>query len=144
MSRIFPVQRTTNRVLTSPSPSPPTPTPTPTTGTGTGTYTPLGRFLADHFDAKTYLDADVVHNPEHLFTSNWGVLPLPNSCGGSVEATSDDSLLVRFRPSALPPPSLLLETKAKRRADETDAWVRGLEEVRRARRTARRGGNVCM
>jgi hypothetical protein len=140
MSRIFPVQRATNRVLT--SPFPPTHTPTSTVPT----YTPLGNFLTTHFDAKTYLDADVIHNPEHLFnsntTTNGGVvlLPLPNSCGGSVETTSDDSLLVRFRPSALPQPSLLLETKTKRRADETDAWVKGLEEVRRARARARRRG----
>lgn len=127
LSRIFPVQRATNQVLTAPT-----------------TSTPLGRFLADHFDAKTYLDADVIHNPAHLFISNNNnmPLPLPNSCGGSVEAPSDDSLFGRFRPSALPPPSLLLETKAKRKTEETDAWIHEQEEARRARRRGRRRGDM--
>ncbi|KAH6637034.1 hypothetical protein F5144DRAFT_547055 [Chaetomium tenue] len=131
LSRIFPVQRATNQVLTSPTPP---------------TYTPLGHFLTDHFDAKTYLDADVVHNPEHLFiiNNNNTPQPLPNSCGGSVEATSDDWLFGRFRPSALPPPSLLLETKAKRKAEETDAWIREQEEARRARRRGRKRGDMVM
>jgi hypothetical protein len=118
MSKIFPINRTTNQVLTSPCPP---------------TYTPLGKFLEDHFEAKTYLDSQVVHDPETLFVTTDKVL-LPHSCGGSVEASSND--VPPFRRSHLPQPSFLLETKEKRRAAETDAWIAEQEEARRARRRA--------
>ncbi|KAK4041680.1 hypothetical protein C8A01DRAFT_34283 [Parachaetomium inaequale] len=72
----------------------------------------------------------VVHDPETLFAITDKVLP--HSCGGSVEASSND--VPPFRRSNLPQPSFLLETKEKRRAEETDAWIAEQEEVRRARR----------
>ncbi|KAK4104759.1 hypothetical protein N658DRAFT_556570 [Parathielavia hyrcaniae] len=103
MSKIFPVNRATNQVLTSQFPP---------------TYTPLRTFLGDHFEAKSYLDSQVVHDLEKLFAKD-PTEPLPHSCEGSVEASSHG---VGFRFSSLPKPSLLLETKEKRRA-ETSAWV---------------------
>jgi hypothetical protein len=116
MSKLFPVNRATHQVLTALSPP---------------TYTSLRTFLEDHFEAKTYLDSQVVHDPEKLFVAD-PADPLPHSCGGSVEASSND---VGFRFSHLPKPSLLLETKEKRRA-ETSAWVEEQEEERWNRRRA--------
>lgn len=118
MSKIFPVRRTTDQVLTCFTPL---------------TFTPMRAFLEDHFEAKTYLDSQVVHDPEKLFVAD-STEPLPHSCGGSVEAASNDSQVLRFRRSNLPKPSLLLETKEKRRAEETDAWIQEQEEVLRLRR----------
>jgi hypothetical protein len=116
MSKLFPVNRATNQVFTALSPP---------------TYTSLRTFLEDHFEAKTYLDSQVVHDPEKLFVAD-PADPLPHFCGGSVEASSND---VGFRFSHLPKPSLLLETKENRRA-ETSAWVEEQEEERWNRRRA--------
>jgi len=118
MSKIFPVKRTTDQVLTCLTPP---------------KFTPLRAFLEDHFEAKTYLDSQVVHDPEKLFVAD-STEPLPHSCGGSVEAASNVSQVLRFRRSNLPKPSLLLETKEKRRAEKTDEWIMEQEEVRRLKR----------
>ena len=53
MFKIFPVRRATGQVLTSPS-----------------TYTHLPTFLEDHFEAKSYLDSQVIHDPEKLFAAD--------------------------------------------------------------------------
>lgn len=128
MSRIFPVNRTTNQVLTLSSPP---------------TYTPLRRFLEDHFEAKCYLDSQVIHDPEKLFTTDETTdKALPHSCGGSVEAASDDSQVLRFRWSHLPKPSLLVDIKEKRRADKTDAWLLEQEEARSVRRRRHTGNRA--
>jgi hypothetical protein len=128
MSKLFPVQRSTNQVLTSPSPP---------------TYTPLRRFLEDHFEAKCYLDSQVIHDPEKLFVADAVTEKvLPHSCGGSVEAASDDSQVLRFRRSHLPKPSLLVDIKEKRRADATDAWLLEQEEARSVRRRRHTGNRA--
>ena len=114
MSKIFPVKRKTDQVLTSSSPP---------------TYTPLRAFLEDHFDAEAVLDLEITHDPEKLFVDE-STESLQHSCEGSVEAHSGD--LFRFRFSNQPKPSLLLEAKQKRKA-ETDAWIEEQETERRNR-----------
>ncbi|KAK4148494.1 hypothetical protein C8A00DRAFT_38930 [Chaetomidium leptoderma] len=113
-SRLFPVKRTTNQVLTLPLPSP------------LATYTPLRTLLEDHFEAKTFLDSQVVHDAEKLFAAAETAEPGGGCCCRTPAADR-----------------LLLEIKEKRRADETSAWIREQEEDRRVRRRSRgrrRGG----
>lgn len=117
MYKIFLVRRAKGQVLTSPS-----------------TYTPLRTFFEDHFEAKSYLDSQVIHDPEKLFAAD-GTEKMPLSCEGLVEALSED--LLRFRFSNLHQPSLLLEVKEKRRT-ETDAWLEEQEEARWLRRRNKR------
>ena len=133
MAPLVPVRRDTSQVLTTISPP---------------VFTPLRTFLEDHFEPKSFLDSQVVRNPEALFATTGATgaarsaagskVTVPVSCGGSLETPSTDPL--RFRFSHLPQPSLLVEAAREKRRAETVSWVeeQRLEEERAKRKKRRK------